>query len=146
MNQSNLIDSLTQVTARLGDVVLAENEILRTRRPRELAAYQEEKQRLTVAYEHHMAALKANPGLMKQASAAEIEALKSATRQFREALGEHRRLVQSARSVTERLIQSISNEVAKRQRPVNRYDNRAVVQAPLAAARGPVSLALNQVV
>ena len=146
MNTANLIDSLTQVTSRLGEVVLAENEILRTRRPRELAAWQEEKQRLTAAYEHHMSALKANPALMKQASKDEIENLKAATRSFREALGEHRRLVQSAKSVTERLIQSISNEVAKRQRPVNRYDTRGQVQAPLAAAHRPVSLALNQVV
>jgi hypothetical protein len=146
MNQANLIDSLTQVTARLGEVVLAENEILRTRRPRELAAWQEEKQRLTGVYEHHMSALKANPALMKQASKDEIDALKAATRGFREALGEHRRLVQSAKSVTERLIQSISNEVAKRQRPVARYDTTGAMPAPLAAARGPVSLALNQVV
>lgn len=146
MSQSNLIDALTQVTSRLVDVVVLENEVLRTRRPRELAQYQEEKQRLAGAYEHHMAALRANPGLMKQASQPEIDALKQATRAFREALAEHRRLVQSAKSVTERMIQAISDEVAKRQQPVRRYDASAAVATPLAAARRPVSLALNQVV
>lgn len=146
MNQSNLIDALTQVTSRLVDVVLLENEILRTRRPRELAQHQEEKQRLTGAYEHHMAALRANPGLMKQASQPEIDALKTATRSFREALAEHRRLVQSAKSVTERMIQAISDQVAEQQRPVRGYNAKATVATPLAAARRPVSLALNQVV
>lgn len=146
MRTANLVISLARTTERLGEIIAGENGHLNSRRARDLMTSQEEKERLTAAYERHMGELQRNPMVLKRADPEEVSRLRKATNAFQEALEEHRRLVQTAKSITDRMIKSITDEIASRDRPVTGYDNTAQMRASVAKERGPVSLALNQVV
>ncbi|HZD26739.1 MAG TPA: hypothetical protein VE631_10795 [Alphaproteobacteria bacterium] len=146
MRTTDLIDSLVSTTERLGDLVARENVLLHQRRPHELAQHHAEKDVLTSTYEREMAELRRDPGLLKRANPDAVGRLRKATRGFQEALEEHRRLVQTAKSVTDRIIRNITEEVAKRDRPVAGYDAKASLRNHFGRQQRPVSLALNQVI
>jgi hypothetical protein len=107
MRTRKAIDSLTDITSRLDEVMAKENQILLHRRPHELADYASEKEELANAYEREMAELQANPTLLSRAEPEEIGRLKSATQRFQQVLEEHRRLVQTTKSVTDRMLKAI---------------------------------------
>ncbi|MBT3362000.1 MAG: hypothetical protein HOK21_12820 [Rhodospirillaceae bacterium] len=146
MRTRKAVDTLTDITSRLDDVMAKENQILLHRRPHELAGYAAEKQDLATAYEREMAELHANPSLLDHAEPEEISRLKSATKRFQQVLEEHRRLVQTTKSVTDRMLKAITDEVSAKQRPVEGYDQTATMRTPFNRNSRPVSLALNQVV
>ncbi|MBT3361932.1 MAG: hypothetical protein HOE98_06135 [Rhodospirillaceae bacterium] len=146
MRTRKAIDTLTDITSRLDDVMAKENQILIHRRPHELAGYATEKEELASAYEREMAELQANPTLLSRAEPEEINRLKDATKRFQQVLEEHRRLVQTTKSVTDRMLKAITEEVSAKQRPVEGYDQTANIRTPFNRNAKPVSLALNQIV
>ena len=78
--------------------------------------------------------------------AATLDRLKDATSYFQVQLEEHRRVVQAAKSVTERMLNAISESVNRGRRTVQAYD-RAAVMRPVFSNAGPFApLALNTVV
>jgi hypothetical protein len=146
MMANHSIEKLVNITSRLGDLIGQENGILTHHRAHELTASQQEKERLIGEYEFEMNQVNGNPGAVAAASAETLERLKDATRRFRDVMEEHRRLVQSAKSVSDRMIKTITEEVSQRQRPVTGYTAQAQMRTPFARNQKPVSLALNQVV
>lgn len=147
MNASaELLERLIDVTTRLGDVVEAENAALKARRPAELVRRQEEKEKLTGAYERCMVQVKKSPDALKAAEPAALERLRGATRRFQELLEEHRRVVQSAKAVSERMLRAIVHEASQRRNPFEGYDAGATVRPAFAGAKPTVSLAVNQVI
>lgn len=146
MNPAHLVENLTAVTARLGELMAAENEILRNRRPAELKQHEAEKHRLTGAYAAQMAELRRTPDLLEQVDPRTVAALKAATRRFQDVLAEHRRMLQAARTVAERVMRAISDEAAKRHAPARSYDGGAHVAPAFNAARQAVPLTLNQTI
>ena len=76
-----------------------------------------------------MAELQANPSLLEHAEPEEISRLKAATKRFQQVLEEHRRLVQTTKSVTDRMLKAITDEVSAKQRPVEGYDQTATMTA-----------------
>ena len=146
MSTETLIKNLTDVANRLGELVATENEILRDRRPMDLEVYRDEKERLTEAYERHTAALARDKDVLKTVEPAAIDQLRSATRRFQDVLEEHRRRVQSAKTVTERMIRAITEDVASRDRMVKGYDGNAMMRPVIGRSEKAVSLALNRVV
>ena len=131
----------------LGQAVGRETSLLAEKRPSDLNQFSEERERLTTAYESEVQSIKANPALLQGASEATRTKLKLAMKEFHDLLNEHRRVVFAARTMTQRMISSISQEISKRDRPVAGYNQHARVPQPAAnrSAR-PVSLALDQVV
>ena len=105
-----------------------------------------EKERLIGEYELEMGQLNGNPSAITSAGPDTLERLKDATSHFREVMEEHRRLVQSAKSVSDRMLKTITEEVSQRQRPVTGYTAKAEMRTPFSRTQTPVSLALNQVV
>jgi len=146
MSASNRISSLVRTTERLGSIVAGENAALNSRKPQTLINTQEEKDRLTADYERDMSALQRNPAALKRASPDEVNRLRAAVKKFQEVLEEHRRLVQTAKSITDRMIKSITEEVANRDRPFSGYDAQATMRSHFDRKHEPVSLALDQVV
>ena len=66
---------------------------------------------------------------------------------FRDILDSHNRALFVAKTVTERLMRAVTNEVAGRDKTLHGYSNKALPRALTAPLGGrPVSLALNQVV
>lgn len=146
MTARSSIERLVGITNRLGELIGQENGILTHHRAHELIVSQPEKERLVGDYEQEMQQLRQDPLGVSGASEETIDRLKDATRRFQEVMEEHRRLVQSAKSVSDRMIKTITQEVSQRQRPATGYTAQAQMRVPFPRSQGPVSLALNQVV
>jgi hypothetical protein len=146
MRTTDLIKSLAVTTERLGDLVGDENSVLKERKPHKLSENFDEKDRLVTVYEREMAELRAHPNYLAHSNTEEVGRLRAATRRFQDVLEEHRRLVQTAKSVTDRMIRTITDEVASRQRPVTGYDASATMRSHFTGPRRGVSLALDKIV
>jgi hypothetical protein len=87
-----------------------------------------------------------DPGRVQGAAPADVARLKDVTARFRGLIEENGRKVNAMRVVTERLVKSIGDEVAKRNRPVNGYDKHAAMRPATQNWRvaRPTSLALDQ--
>ena len=146
MSALDKIASMIEVARRLGDLVAEENAILKSRRPRELANHQDEKNRLTGAYERQLSDLKRDPELLRGMAPDVVSRLKAATRHFQVQLEEHRRIVQAAKSVTERMLNAITRHAGKGHKTVEAYDRGAVMRPVFAELRKATPLALDTVV
>lgn len=146
MNGGDLLERLIDVTTRLGDLVEAENAALKARQTAELARRHDEKEKLTGAYERCIAQLRRSRDALKAAEPEALDRLRRATRRFQELLEEHRRMVQSAKAVSERMLRAIVREASLRRNPFEGYDAGAAVRPAFAAGRPTVSLAVNQVI
>ena len=141
------IERLLGLIDRLSAVVTLENQLLADNRPQAIAELQGEKERLSETYHAEMETLRAAPELLQGAEPPQMAALKSAVNAFNDLLDEHRRKLLAAKTVSERLLRAISDEVSKRERPVQGYDQNAAMAKPAHAYhKRPVSLALNQVI
>jgi hypothetical protein len=141
------IAKIIAITDRLGQIVAEENDLLASRRTADMEIHRDEKARLSEAYEREMEDLKAHPSWLEGGARDDVVRLKAATRNFREILAQHKRAMLAAKTVTERMLRSIGDEVAKRQRPPSGYSKNATLTAAMGGGTGPaVSLALNQVV
>lgn len=140
------LDTLILITERLIDLIAAENVLLNERRPSELTKQLDEKQRLAAMYAREMAAVQKEPSRVQGAAPADVAKLKAVTARFRTLIEENGRKVNAMRVVTERLIKTVSDEVAKRSRPVNGYDKHAAMRPATQNWRvaRPTSLALDQ--
>ncbi len=141
------ISAIIAMTDRLGEIVTEENRLLAARRSSEIGAHREEKARLSEAYEREMADLKANQSWLAASTAEDIARLKASNRSFHAILAKHRRVVLAAKTVTERMLRTIGEEIAKRQRPLKSYSQNATMTPAFGGPSGPaISVALNQVV
>ena len=144
---SERISRIRELVHRLGEIINAETAVLRKRQPSELADTQLQKSQLTTAYDEEISDLRENPAILAAARDGEVDMLKSIIGHFRVILDEHNRALFVAKTVTERFIKAVSDEVAGRDLTVIGY-TRTAQAAALAPPPGgrPVSLALNQVI
>ena len=135
---------------RLSEIVSGETALLRHRRPQALSETNAEKERLAATYAQELREIKANPVLIKSASDAEKEALKTAMAAFQEIMDDHARRLIIAKSVTESMVQAVAEEVHKRKNPVNGYGRNAALQSATTGQYGATAsatpLAVNQVI
>ena len=85
------VRQLIGLTRRLGDRLSAETEALETHRPRDIAAGLAETQEMANLYRRDTAQVKADPGLLSAAPAADKRELADATRTFDDILNRHAR-------------------------------------------------------
>lgn len=102
-----LIDLTNRLTARLGE----ESKVFESHRPQDAATALAGTQDLANTYRRESAQLKADPGSVAAASAADRTALIQATRAFEAVLTRHARAVEAARIVSEGLVRTIAAEV-----------------------------------
>ncbi|HUN51683.1 MAG TPA: hypothetical protein VMU42_11215 [Candidatus Sulfotelmatobacter sp.] len=140
------LDTLILITERLIDLITAENALLSQRRPKDLSKQIDEKQRLAAMYAREMASINKDPGRLQGAAPADVARLREVTQRFRRLIEENGRKVNAMRVVTERVVKSIGDEVAKRNRPVSGYDKHATMRpvTPNYRVARPTSLALDQ--
>jgi hypothetical protein len=135
------IDATISVALSLAKLIEAENDLLIDRRPSELAAFEDEKAELTVAYQQELTSLRDQPGILANAAPETKAALKEAGMRLVNAMDVNRRKIVAARTVAERMIKAVTDELAKRSNPVQGYTAAAVLNKS-ARARGPVPTAL----
>lgn len=104
--------ALTRMTTRLTDRLARECEAFEAHRAQDVAGGMAETQDLANAYRRESVALKADPSLLKDAPAADRMELIRATEAFEAVLARHARAVETARIVSEGLVQTIAQEVA----------------------------------
>lgn len=144
---SDRITRIGSLADQLGDIIDAETKVLRDRRPNELADTELQKKQLTRAYDAEMSELRENPSILAGSRDEDVARLRSIMAEFRKVLDKHNRALFVAKTVTERMIKAVSDEVAGRDRAVVGYSNAAKAHFLTAPPGGrPISLALNEVV
>lgn len=141
------VERLMGLSEQLESIVSKENEILETRRPRELEQFRQEKEAVGHVYQSTMQALKDDPSMLAGADANDVAALKSVTLKLHQLLNENFRRVAAAKTVTERLFKTIGDEIADKRQPLKGYTAKATFAVPGAyAGAATIPIAINQVV
>jgi phage-related minor tail protein len=139
-----LIDRVIAVTESLTDVIRQENTLLTEKRPRDAAQLQDRKAKLTANYSQELQTLQRQGQVVRQAAPEVIGRLRAVTDRFQETLSTHVRLVTTLKSVTENVIKAISDEVGRRNNPVQIYGKNASMRRPAGAV--PTSLSFNRTI
>ncbi len=142
--EDKLIDRVIAVTESLTDVIQQENTLLKERRPRDTIKLQAEKAKLTATYGQELQTLKRQSQSVRQSHPQSLDRLRSVTDRFQETLAIHVRLVTTLKNVTENVIKQISDEVNRRNNPVQTYGHNASMRQPVSAV--PTSLSLNRTI
>lgn len=113
LSPTERVERLIDLTERLGGVIGKENELITTRRAREIAPYQAEKTRLAAAYAEEIRAIAADRNRYRGASERLIAKLKQLTREFEDKAAHQRALIDGVKRVSEGLIKAVAEEVQK---------------------------------
>lgn len=135
---------LAGLTIELCDLISRETSLLKDRKPKEAQRLHGDKARLMAEYKDTLGKLRVNEHQLGAKDSKERKYLRKLTDQLREVIRDHARIVLRLKSVTEGLIRSVGEEVAKKNSPVVGYGSNAAFQ-PTRTAR-PTSLSLNQVI
>ncbi|MBL4906927.1 MAG: hypothetical protein JKX94_05690 [Sneathiella sp.] len=134
---------------RLCQILDFENELMTLKNPKAMTEHQAEKSRLVAIYNQQMVLIKANPERYKRFPQAEINRLKETSELFYEALDAHFRKLSTVKTVTEGLVKSVAEEVAKRKAPPQTYTAHAAISSSLSSRNNQTlggAIALNEVV
>jgi len=147
VNAGLVIERIINVSIELGRVVRDEIELLRERRPGDLATLADKKATLSSLYQEEMANLRENPDLVRAATPADVERLKETTFLLHGILDEYRTTLNAAKTVTERLVKAIGDEISSRRQPVRNYGADAMYSTqPSNGAQATASIALNEII
>ncbi len=145
MPNESLVKAIITITRELTGLIQQQNEILQNRRPADLGALESQRDRLIRDYEAMTGQLKSDPQALGALAGEERRELSDVTRQFHDKLNVHRRLVQSAKIVTERMVDAVVKEVSKRTAPVASYGPANAYGGGMPARR-PISLSCDTVI
>jgi len=133
------MEQLVTLTDRLTALIAEQLRAFEAHRPQDAAANADETARMANLYRHESLKVKADPTLLAGAPPEIKERLIAATRAFDAVLARHGRAVEAAKTITEGLIRSIAEEVAKQRNGAASYGPKAR-QAP----RPATAVALNR--
>lgn len=119
------VEALIDLTEKLTAIFTRENDLLLTRRPRELAPLQPEKARLAAIYAQSIRDIARDRGLVDGAGATLIGKLREITALFEARASEQRVLLDGARLAAEGVVRAIADEA------------EAEARAPGYGERGP---------
>lgn len=116
------VQHFISLTKALTSLLQRENTLLESRRPSETTPLAGEKARLTNDYKTALDALKADEDALLGPKESDIRKLiRAITEQFRAELARHAKLVIRLRTVTEGVVKSITDEVARQRNPMQHY-------------------------
>jgi hypothetical protein len=132
---------LIMLTESLTDIIDQEVTLLGERRPSELNQFEAEKTKLAKVYASEMTRFRKDFSLAADVPEGLLKDLKSSTARLREKLDVQTNVLTGLKTVSERMVQAIANEVSKTRSPETAYSKNASY-APV-AGRG-TSFALNR--
>lgn len=135
---------LIRITTELKDIVRHETELLESKRPQEIKSLQGQKIRLMSQYKDAMNNARVNESLLGAPDSDIRSRIKTATDGLREELKRNARIVIRLKTITEGLLKSVGDEVAKKDRPAIGYGKGATMIRPQSVK--PTSLSLNQMI
>jgi len=139
------IEQLIHVTGRLIDVMDREIALLRAMRIGEISALQQEKLDLTAEYENAVAALAAEPELLRAVEPALRAELAAVASRFDAAVAENARALGAVRESHDRLLRAIVDAVAEQRSRQKAYTSRGALDSPRSGRRAPpISLTVDR--
>lgn len=112
MDAVERVKSLIEITESLSDIFARENDMLSSRRPREIAPLQAEKARLAAAYAQSIRDIAANRALVEGADEVLLSELRSITKTFEDRAAKQRALLDGARQAAEGVVKAVAAEAA----------------------------------
>ncbi|MBL42365.1 MAG: hypothetical protein CMM49_06895 [Rhodospirillaceae bacterium] len=147
MNLPKRINDLLNVINKLSKIIIMETEHLKkNKRPSEIKSLEKDKTSLSNYYEKEIKELSLLPRDSFTDSTSELEILKSTLNKFKKILDDHNRALFAAKTVTERMIKSISEEVARINNPPRGYNNYSMSFLTPKSNQKPVSIVLNEII
>lgn len=107
------VRTLIALTEELADIIGRENELLASRRPKEIAPLQHDKARLAAAYAQSIRQIAVDRSLVAGAGDALIERLRDITQSFEERAEAQKALLDGARRAAEGVVKAVAAEAAK---------------------------------
>jgi hypothetical protein len=106
------VRALMEITQSLSAIFARENELLETRRPREIAPLQAEKARLAAAYAQSIREVAQNRNAVQTADSGLLQELREITAGFEERAARQRSLLEAAAKAGEGVVKAIADEAA----------------------------------
>lgn len=136
---------LIRAASRLIEVMNREVEMLRAMRVADIGALQPEKRQLTIEYEESVAALAAEPELLRALEPALRAELAAVAARFDAAVAENARALNVVRESHDRLLHAIVEAVAEQRSRQKAYTAKGALDNPRAGRRAPtISLSVDQ--
>ncbi len=107
------VERLITLTERLTERLAVDSKAFEARRPMEAAVRLEETSRLANLYRHESARVRGDPSLVSGATPGTRARLTKASEAFEAVLARHGRALFAAKAVTEGVVRSIAEEVAR---------------------------------
>ena len=139
------LPSLIQVTRDLTALIKKEISLLNAHRPGDIARLAEDKNRLAATYHQQMTALQQAGGLKTAGSADHLRLLKKVTREFQEVLEDHKRKLKALKTISEKMIKAVGDEIARQANKSQAYGANAKLKDPQ-MAKTPTTLTLNETI
>ena len=125
------VRALMDITQSLSAIFAQENELLETRRPREIAPLQAEKARLAAAYAQSIRDVAQNRATVQSADSTLLAELRDITASFEERAAHQRALLEGAAKAGEGVIKAIADEAAAQQQSQNYGSTTTPMSAPI---------------
>ncbi len=138
-NGSERARQLIALTVRLGERLERESGVLEAHRPQDLYDGIEETRNLSNLYRHECTRIRMDPTLLAGMTAAEKQALKTATELFNERVQRYEHAVGAAKTVTEGIIAAVAQDLSALKTQTATYGPKATTNTA-----GPQSLNFNR--
>ena len=135
---------LIKITQGLTDIIKRETDLMVARKTQAAGHLHGEKSRLIAEYRNTLNHIQVNSHLLGEAESPIRTKIKEVTDNFRNELRNHARVVLRLKTITEGIVKSVGEEIAKRDQPVMGYGSNASLKAPNPLR--PTSLSLNQTI
>lgn len=117
MDPTTRVRALMEITQSLSAIFARENELLETKRPREIAPLQAEKARLAAAYAQSIRDAAQNRAAIQSADNGLLTELREITANFEARAARQRALLEGAAKAGEGVVKAIAEEAAAQERP-----------------------------
>lgn len=141
-NSTERAEQMVVLTERLTALMEREVHLLNEQRPLEIKEFEDERATLATIYSQEMQLIKRDRSLLEGISRDLKDQLREATTIFQSTLASHGLVLQRLRSISERIVKAVSDEVSKSRAPTLGYGKDAMLNARPASASVP--LAVNQ--
>lgn len=135
-----LVENLTQIAVRLDEVLSAETDVLKNRKPAKVVDFHEEKTRLTNELALQVNAIRKAPHLVDRAPAERVKSLKAAMATLHKHSDQNSKLLIAAKSVPDGIVRTVAAVAARQRTPQTGYGKSGAMAD---SGRSGMSLSLD---
>lgn len=141
-NATDRAQQLVALTDRLTKLMALEVQLLNEHRPGDISDFQDERSTLATIYSQELLLIKQDRSLIEGITRDLRDQLRDSTVTFQATLAAHGLVLQRMKTISEKIVKAVSDEVAKSRAPRLGYGKNAMLNARPSSASVP--LAINQ--